>query len=97
MEKEIKMKILSLFQNGKEDNYLSALKDPFGKDKVIGIRIYSQYLNSSMDSNYFKPGWCATVEFRNGQTKGEQQFETVGIDSFPLIIKQVEDFLKHLK
>lgn len=91
------MGILSLFQNGKQDNYLSALKDPFGKDKLISIRIYSSNLDGNPNSTYCKPSWNATVEFRNGMTKGEQDFKTEGIDSFPLIIKQVEDFLLHLK
>lgn len=89
------MNVLGIFRNGKEDNYLSALKDPFIKNKVTGIRFYSGNLNGAL--TYMKPYWGAEVECENGNTKGVQKFIAEGADSLPLLLKQVEDFLKHLK
>ena len=65
---------------------LSVIKDPFGKDHVGDIIIH--YRSTCID----KPYWVGSVEFRNGNTKGEQR--TPHCDTFEELVaamKQIMD------
>ena len=61
-------------------------KDPFRKDKVEGINLRTFTYNS-------KTVWVGRVTFKNGDTKGTQEFEH---KDFTTIVKQIEDFINSL-
>lgn len=72
-----------------EEKNISIIKDPFKSDKIYSI--------SFNLFNYGDVYWSARVEFRNGNTSGEQRFKVDGAENFSIIVKQVEDFLSSLK
>lgn len=78
-----------MFLLGNKDKLPSIIKDPFKSDKITGISFHS----SGWDC---VTGWRATVKFRNGNTKGEQEFTTDDPSKFAHIVQQVEDFIKSL-
>jgi len=69
-------------------NEISVIKDPFNKHCTGDIRI-------NYWSDLKKPYWKATIEFKNGNTKGEQStpqcatFEEV-ITHLKIILDQIE-------
>lgn len=70
----------------------SVIKDPFSKKSCKRIWV-------SFSENLFDDNWAArgTVEFKNGETKGEQSFEAKGPDAFDQVVLQIREFLKELK
>jgi len=71
---------------------LSILKDPFRKSCVTNVRIV---MNRRGLYDEGEPYWHASVDFRNGNTKGEQKFADRA--TFQEITSDVEAFLKTLE
>jgi hypothetical protein len=71
-----------------QGSLLSTLKDPFIKDSISGITI--RYTTAGR-----KPYWYALVEFKNGNTSGEQRLGEC--DTFEEIVLQVKLLLDELK
>ena len=71
---------MSLLGNGK--NYLSPVNDPFNKDSLESVWI-------SIRRRTFEEGYniSGKVEFKNGDTKAEQQFKGETFDDCVLKIK----------
>ena len=67
----------------------SVLNDPFLKDKIEMIAVY-------YNKNIFKGNWTAwgRVEFKNGNTQGEQKFEG---ETFDEVVLKIKEFLNELK
>ena len=68
---------------------MSILNDPFRKDKWVAMHIHMYNENSFCGKNI-----SATVEFENGNTKGEQKFTD---DTFAGLVTQIENFIATLK
>lgn len=69
---------------------LSEIKDPFLKDKIICLLI-------NVSKGIFSPyAWrfSASVEFKNGDTEGKQNFNA---SSFDELIVKVKAFLETMK
>jgi hypothetical protein len=66
----------------------SAYLDPFKVDKIQSIHIF---LNRSIFTD--KVEVISTIEFRNGNTTGKQNFDTETIEEG---IKQMQEFLNQL-
>jgi hypothetical protein len=66
----------------------SAYLDPFKVDKIQSIHIF---LNRSIFTD--KVEVISTIEFRNGNTTGKQNFDTETIEEG---IKQMQQFLNQL-
>lgn len=64
------------------------LNDPFKVDKVVSVRV-SSYKSTFGDNIYHR----GTVEFENGNTKGEQSFEG---QSFDDVVLQIKAFIETL-
>lgn len=71
-----------------QSSLLSKLKDPFIKESISGITI--RYTTAGR-----KPYWYALVEFKNGNTRGEQKLGEC--DTFEEIVLQVKLLLDELK
>jgi hypothetical protein len=70
---------------------LSSLKDPFKKDCItcIGINMFKRK-NGEIR-------WWGRVEFTNGKTKGEQEFENYDAENgFLIMITEIDEFIKSL-
>lgn len=65
---------------------LSNFKDPFAKDCIVSI---STYCFVSFD----KREYTGSVEFKNGDTKGEQEFEGTSLTD---VLKKMEAFVEQL-
>ena len=65
----------------------SQLKDPFNKERIQSIHMH--YYNRSWSD----PGWIATIEFINGNTRGEQKFED---KDFQSLLGKMEQFVNEL-
>jgi hypothetical protein len=48
---------------------------------------YSQILKS----------WSGHIEFRNGNTRGKQEFREEGEDAFPRLIEKMREFLLYVE
>ena len=74
------------------EKYLSKkptiLNDPFEADNIVDITVYSR--RNPYNGSVFNRG---TVEFQNGNTKGEQRFEG---SSFDDIVLQIKSFIESL-
>jgi hypothetical protein len=70
---------------GKE---VSVIKDPFKKDGLSGISI--QYITWAL-----KPYWWAKVEFKNGNTSGDQR--TPNCDTFEEVIIALKQILNSVE
>jgi len=70
-------------------NELSILKDPFFTDKIERIMVVTT--KGIFDG---KPYSYGTVEFKNGDTKGEQKFEATSFDEVCIKIKEFLETLK---
>jgi len=68
--------------NAKE---LQGFSFPFHKDKVRAIHIHCYPKSDS--------GWRSTIEFKNGTTKGEQEF---GAKELPDLLYQMKNFVDNL-
>ena len=68
---------------------LSIINNPFAKSKITRVQVVYR-------KNLFEDEWLAEgrVEFKNGQTSGDQKFE--GKD-FNDVLVQVREFLNNLK
>ena len=65
----------------------SELNDPFSKTKIISVHVlYSTFFNK----------WSAngTIEFQNGDTKGEQKFRG---ETFDEVVIKMKAFIENLK
>lgn len=67
----------------------SDLKDPFRVDAIE--RIWFGISKSWLDKSVMN--FTATVEFRNGNTKGEQKFNA---PDFETLVRKVKDFTESL-
>lgn len=67
----------------------SVINDPFGKTKIISISVFYQQRLFNNDQWY---AW-GSVEFKNGNTKGEQRFEG---SNFNDVVVQIDAMLKNL-
>ena len=69
---------------------IDTFKDPFTKDNVDRINI-----TLTNSKSFFREGFknSAEIHFENGNTSGRHE---VYSDSFPDLMKQVEDFVKSL-
>lgn len=69
-------------------NTLAGFKDPFQKDCVIRVSTWCAKLT-------FGGGWTytGTVEFQNGDTKGEQKFKG---ESLANVLQKMEVFVQSL-
>ena len=65
------------------------LKDPFKSEKITGVSIRA--FKSTVSDKWVNYG---RVEFKNGETKGEQEIRG---DSLNDVIKKVSDFIKELE
>jgi hypothetical protein len=80
------------YNEEKKDKTISVIKDPFVQENIKGIII--RYNGDTWFNQ--KPYWYATVEFANGNTKGEQcspyrdSMEEVLLD-----LKQIMDSVKN--
>lgn len=79
--------MLKLF--GNTSSVPSSLNNPFAADKVERI-----YINMSKSLFSDKFMFHGSVEFTNGQTKGEQKFNGTDIMG---VVKQIYAFLEQLK
>lgn len=77
------MGLLKMFES-KEGQSLSILADPFKKEKVTRIVIFMYPQANDVHG---------TVEFRNGLTKGEQDFRC---NSLAQIAHEMESFINSL-
>lgn len=70
-------------------NRISDLTNPFMSDKVIAFRAYC-------NKSAFSGSWSynGSIEFQNGNTKGEQKFS--GPD-FASLLKKMETFMAELE
>lgn len=66
---------------------ISDLKNPFMADKVIR---FSTYCNAGWGGQW---SYTGTIEFQNGNTKGEQKFKG---DDFGSLLKKMEQFMADL-
>lgn len=85
------MSILN-YDEEKKDKTISVIKDPFVQENIKGIII--RYNGDTWFNQ--KPYWYATVEFKNGNTKGEQS--TPHRDSMEEVLhdlKQIMDSVKN--
>ena len=83
------MSILNYNEETK-NNVVSVIKDPFIEEKIVGISIRYN------GDGYPKPYWYTTVEFRNGNTKGEQSSpHRDGMEEVLLDLKQIMDSVKN--
>ena len=64
-------------------NSIGVLKDPFMKSNITAIRVSSY--KSSYSVNHY-----GTVEFQNGNSKGEQKFTG---DSFDDVVLKIKKFI----
>lgn len=83
------MNVLSIFRNYEKREAISPLNDPFKKACVTSahFHIYTGH------GQYRVPSMSASVEFENGNTKGEQKFKA---EDFGVLVRQVEDFINTL-
>jgi len=74
---------------GLKEKQISEIKDPFAFDNIIKFSTYCS-------KQTFGGGWyyMGSVEFKNGNTKGEQKFEA---DNFSALIRKMEAFLKEFE
>jgi len=80
---------MELFKNSTEkEQFISKYKDPFKSDNVeqIIMRIGAGLFGG-------KVKYRATIEFKNGNTTGEQKLQC---NDFPSLVKEVEQFIKSL-
>lgn len=70
---------------------LDILKNPFVKDKVDGI--YMRLTKKLFDGDVFN-NWIGSIEFKNGNTEGNQKFECSTIEE---LLYQMKIFLDNLK
>jgi hypothetical protein len=75
-------------KNESKKRALADFKDPFSSKKIENIWFH---ISKKWRTN--EPSFTASVEFKNGNTEGKQKFEA---DSFPALVKKVEDFTKNL-
>ena len=66
------------------------LKDPFEKGLIKGIRVHMFKLSYAGEGKWTAIG---SVEFKNGNTEGEQKFKA---ETFNEVVQQIEVFLKTL-
>lgn len=66
----------------------SIIKDPFNKDGFDGLSIY-------VSRKWFSDEWDATgtINFKNGNTNGEQKFKNQTLDGLLIEMKQFLDSL----
>ena len=71
-----------------EEKMLDVLKDPFKKGSIISIR-------TNASQSLFNKTWTFSgiVEFKNGDTTGEQRFKG---DSFDDVILKMKTFFESL-
>ena len=78
------------FKEETKNDVVSVIKDPFIQENIIGISIRYN------GDGFVKPYWYVIVEFKNGNTKGEQKspyrdsMEDILID-----LKQILDSVKN--
>lgn len=70
------------------EEQLSVIQNPFNKNKIV--RLYVSYRKKT-----FEDAWYATgsIEFENGKTKGEQNFEA---DTFDEVVIQMKACINQL-
>jgi hypothetical protein len=82
------MSNLEKFERIGNEKLPSVINDPFSKVNIINIHVH-------FHKSYFGEGWAAsgTVEFKNGNTKGEQNFEGAHFDE---VAEKIREFIKTL-
>ncbi len=83
---------MSLLSDNLNAKLPSIIKDPFALKKVN--RIYVSYYPNGVLSSSNGPHCSGSIEFINGNTKGEQQFEGHDFDEVVLKMKAVLEELK---
>lgn len=73
---------------------ISILKDPFSASRVTEVNIFMRKSNWGEGE---RVRWSGSIDFQNGNTKGSQDFEVMGADGLPTIVKQMDEFIKSLK
>lgn len=80
---------------GDNKHSIQAFKDPFKTSKIVSITLkYSE----EIFEDYFS--WQASIRFRNGDTRGSQDFKVSDKESnnaFEAISKKVQDFVGNLE
>lgn len=69
---------------------ISVLKDPFKKNKIIRVSV-------NFSENEFREGnWKARgyVDFKNGNTQGQQKFEG---ETFENVVLQIKTFIDNIE
>lgn len=71
-----------------KEGSLSVLNDPFSTQTIesVTVRVYKGYFNGAFTAS-------GTVKFKNGNTKGEQEFTG---ESFDHITQQIKSFIETL-
>lgn len=73
--------------NGKQ---LTNFNNPFGRGNVMGVYMRAFKSEFTGDKVYI----TGKVEFRSGNTKGEQEFEGTDLND---IAKQIQEFINNLE
>lgn len=76
---------------GEDSSTIQVQKDPFRKNCIERVSIIFRKTLFT-DS----PVWDGNICFKNGQTKGEQDFTVNGEDGFQELVNQVQNFIKSL-
>ena len=67
-------------------------KGLFNKKNITGLLFSS----GAIGFTTIKPYWRAVVTFEQDSIKAEKKFEVQGLDNFPLLLKEVNDFIESL-
>lgn len=80
--------MLQLLNSESEREYVSTLVDPFQKESIESITMWIRkgFLDRSVT-------FSADVKFKRGSTEGRHEIKA---DDFASLVKQVDDFIKHL-
>jgi hypothetical protein len=71
-------------------NMVSVLKNPFESDKIERIYLF---MNKGFSGCY----WSGGIQFKNGNSEGEQKFRVDGAENIHIILNQMDEFIKSLK
>lgn len=72
-----------------QDEVSQIISNPFKQDNIVGIHLHYHKVKNFFGVEKFTVYNRGTVEFQNGDTKGEQ---TIEADSFPELIRLVFEF-----
>ena len=87
------MSLLDNIKNFGNSKMPSILKDPFSKQKITRIYVSFREPIWSSDTKWKADG---SIEFKNGNTNGEQKFTAEGDDAFDQVVLQMRAFIQDL-